>query len=50
MGENALAVLHPPILIQTVSKEGALIDTEDHVTWTFCVCDPSAPTCGLTHP
>lgn len=40
MGANVLAVAsHPPILIQTVSKEGALLDFEDPGTrtslWTF---------------
>lgn len=35
MGENGLAVLpHPPILIQTISEEGALLDVEDRVMWT----------------
>lgn len=35
MGENGLAVLpHPPILMQTISEEGALLDVEDRVVWT----------------
>ena len=37
MGENGLAVLpHPPILIQTISEEGALLDMEDVSCGLFC--------------
>ena len=46
MGENGLAVLpHPPILMQTISEEGALLDVEDRVVWTVLLL----PVAWLVH-
>ena len=44
MGENGLAVLpHPPILMQTISEEGALLDVEDRVcALSYCSLWPDS--------